>query len=786
VRVRALFWKSVKSVLSALLFLCCIARLRGADFSVTSTNGSGPGSLYQAITDANNTPGADQILFNIPGPGVHKIDVSHDPLPMLLESLVIDGYSQPGAKPNSGTVGDDAVILIQIDGSAATTAITGLVLDHGTTLPDYVIRGLSITGFVAQQQDSNSECIIHHSCGIAVQSVASALIAGDFIGLLPDGETAAGNYAGVSCRSAVKIGGGDPASRNIISGNTGSGVRGFSDETDSIVNGTPVVQGNYIGTNASGTKAVPNAAGILLAGDYAAAQVLIGGTSAGAANLVSGNGVGIHFGTSRFCDNILTHYPAKNVPIKGNLIGLQANQMSPLPNGVAIELLVGSNNVIGGLEGGAGNVIAFNRAGINVSDYYEPPGVGVGDYRPESLGNQILSNSIYANGGLGIDLASNGLTPNDSGDPDTGPNMVQNFPVITSSDIVNGTATITGTLNSTANTEFTLQYFSESLDLVRPVQTYLGSSTVTTDANGNAQFSTAFPVNDTNVGFTMTATSQDGNTSEFSNNAPRMLNLSTRMLVQSGDKVAIAGFIVNSGAGSSNFAQVVVRALGPSLQRQLAGTLPDPIVEVYDSTGKLIGFDDNWRDADPDGILEALGLAPTNDLESAVALYLDPGSYTVVVRGAEGKSGVGLVEAYKIENEDQAKGLINGEALNISTRGFVGTGDDVMVAGTILQDIHGSTRIVARAIGPSLAAAGVTDALTDPTLELHDAQGAVIASNDNWRDGEADALTAVGLAPSNDDESAIFLRLSPASYTAVVRGKGDSSGVALVELYNLH
>lgn len=261
----------------------------------------------------------------------------------------------------------------------------GFVLERGTNLAgDYVVRGLSITGFTAQQQQqqsSNFGCsVTYHSYGIVVQAVTSAFITGNFIGLLPDGETARGNYAGVTCTDGAiaSIGGGDPASRNIISGNTGAGVQGFSDESGDIITGAPLVQGNYIGTDASGTKAVPNADGILLAGNYSS-PTTIGGTSSSAANLISGNDYGIYLGTERVCMNIFTFYAAANVPIQGNLIGLQADGVKPLPNRSAIELLVGSNNVIGGLEAGAGNVIAFNGSAITVSNYPQRPGPGPED-----------------------------------------------------------------------------------------------------------------------------------------------------------------------------------------------------------------------------------------------------------------------------------------------------------------------------------------------------------------------------------------------------------------------
>ena len=756
-----------------LAFFLLVPALSGsvsaADFTVTNTNTSGAGSFAQAITDANNLPGADRVLFNIPGAGVHKIDVSQTPLPVILESLFIDGYSQPGAKPNSLAVGNNAVILIQLDGGAiATQPSTGLQLEKGQTpdgLPsNYTVRGLSLTGFVSQTQFD----ITSGGYAVGGSSFDAAVIAGNFIGLLPDGASPRSNYQGVNVTStgAAIVGGTDPASRNVISGNT----FGFT--------GGAVVQGNYIGTNASGTKAVPNATGILLVGDRS--DTIIGGTASGAGNLISGNIQGLYMGTGALVRGFIYKTSADNARIKGNLIGVQADGVRPLPNDYAITILFGSNNTIGGLEPGASNLLAFNRSGINVARPYST-GCGIcGEPRdPASEGNQILSNAIYANAGLGIDLGSDTTTPNDLGDPDQGPNTFQNAPVIGSAVIANGSVTIKGTLNSTANTQFTLQYFSESLDLVRPVQTYLGTSNVMTDAVGNAQFSTSFPITDASVSFNMTATSQAGNTSEFARNAGRMQNISTRTLVQSGDNTPIAGFIVSGDA------YLIVRALGPSLRQDhhLAGALEDPTLEVYDSTGKLIASNDNWRDFPNASGIEQLGLAPTNDLESALALLLPSGNYTAVVRGAQGASGLGLVEVY---GKQFSPNQVTGEMVNLSTRGVVQTGDNVMIAGLIIEQVAGSTRMVARALGPSLAAAGITNPLPDPMLELYDAQGALIASNDNWRDGQADDLTAVGLAPSKDNEAAIFMRVASGAYTAIVRGKGNSSGIALVEVYDLH
>ncbi len=174
-------------------------------------------------------------------------------------------------------------------------------------------------------------------------------------------------------------------------------------------------------------------------------------------------------------------------------------------------------------------------------------------------------------------------------------------------------------------------------------------------------------------------------------------------------------------------------------------------------------------------------MAPTNPLESAIIATLDPGLYTAVVNGKDGGTGVGLVEAYDLDQSASS------QLGNLSTRGFVDIGNNVMIGGFILgPDDAPNANVLVRAIGPSLAAFGVTDALADPVLELHDANGTLIASNDNWTDStQAADIEATGLAPTNDLESAILMSLPPSSYTAVVSGSEDSTGVALVEVYRL-
>ncbi|MEO5753769.1 MAG: SGNH/GDSL hydrolase family protein [Chthoniobacterales bacterium] len=257
--------------------------------------------------------------------------------------------------------------------------------------------------------------------------------------------------------------------------------------------------------------------------------------------------------------------------------------------------------------------------------------------------------------------------------------------------------------------------------------------------------------------------------------AAQSLNLSARLNVGVGDDVLIGGLIVTGTEPK----QVIVRGIGPSLTVDgvpVDGTLADPFLELYQGD-ILIQSNDNWTDTQQAEI-EATEVAPTDDLESAIVATLDPGSYTVILRGQNSGTGIGLVDAYDLDTA--AASLL----ANTSTRGLVESGDDVLIAGFIVGN-GGSATVVVRAIGPSLAGVEVSNPLADPTLDLYDANGAIIRSDDNWRDSQESLIQSTGLAPTNDLESAIIRSLTPGNYTAVVRGKDGGSGVALVEVYNL-
>ena len=227
---------------------------------------------------------------------------------------------------------------------------------------------------------------------------------------------------------------------------------------------------------------------------------------------------------------------------------------------------------------------------------------------------------------------------------------------------------------------------------------------------------------------------------------------------------------------------MLIRAIGPSLtQFGVPNVLADPFLELHGPGGFATITDDNWQD-DPLQALRiaATGIAPTNDLESAIDANLNPGSYTAVVRGSNNESGVALVEIYDL---DQA---VLARLANISTRAFVSNGDDIVIGGFQLGGNPGEDRIIVRGIGPSLTAFGVPNALANPTLELRDGNGALVIANNDWQDNPAQAaqLTAAGLAPTNLSESGIATTLPPGAYTALLAGLNNGTGVGLLEIYD--
>jgi len=428
-------------------------------------------SLREAINAANARAGADIIAFNISGLGPHIIQPASF-LPTITGPVVIDGYTQPGARPNTNGpgLGFNNVLKIELDGS---TGGVGFSLAGGNN----TVRGIAINRFTV---------------GIKMGLASGNSIQGNFIGTDVTGKFALGNRIGIhiSSGSDNTIGGLEPHQRNLISGNNNQGV-----VIEGIASVGNLVQGNFIGTDVSGTLGLGNAfEGVLVTN---APNNTIGGTTAAARNVISGNGSqGV----------VITAALATGNLVLGNFIGTDVTGTAALANiNSGLYIKDSANNTIGGTAIGTGNIIAFNG--------------GRGVVVELGTNNGVLSNSIFSNTSLGIDVGADGVTPNDVGDGDTGPNNLQNFPVLTSA-TSGGGITINGTLDSAASTQFRLELFSNSA--CDPSghgegESLLGSIDVTTDGSGNASFNVNFPVAaPAGQLITATATDPNNNTSEFS------------------------------------------------------------------------------------------------------------------------------------------------------------------------------------------------------------------------------------------------------------------------------
>ncbi|HWS72884.1 MAG TPA: hypothetical protein VN605_12265, partial [Thermoanaerobaculia bacterium] len=452
--------------------------LNAATFTVITNTDSGVGSLRQAILDANGTAGADTIVFAIPGAGLHTIAPATN-LPTIVEAVIIDGYTQPGASANTLAVGSDAILQIELTGTGVPNG-TGLNLNA-------LVNGAQVRGLVVNKWNN----------GITFAGTKNSILAGNFIGTNAAGTAALGNTNGLFILSSAQgntFGGATPAARNLISGNTSGGIIMGNSGTSSNV-----IENNYIGTNAAGMAAIPNLQGISFnSPDHDTIRN----------NVISGN-----TGSASFSAGISIINTANHIDVVGNRIGVAANGTTPLPNVYGITLSDGfsggaNDNTIGTLT--EPNVIAFNtKAGVALMAFTSK----------QSHDNTIRYNSIFGNGTLGIDLGDDGVTANDVGDGDAGLfNDLQNFPVLSSAQFGAGTVTINGSISSKPSTTYLLQFFQNATCDASgngEGQTYLGDATAITDAAGVVAFNENFP--GSAGGFaTATATDLLGNTSEFS------------------------------------------------------------------------------------------------------------------------------------------------------------------------------------------------------------------------------------------------------------------------------
>ena len=814
-----------------------------------NTANDGTCSLREAIAAANSNspsgalagecvaglPGTDTIAFNIPGGGPQSISPS-SALPIITEPVIVDGLTQPGA--NGATW--PPPLKIVLNGSNAGGGAHGLNLGSNavfSTVRGLVINQFSQSGIHIQSTNNTIECNflgtdatgtqrMANSLGVRVQgssnliggTIAASrnLISGNSTGisLLGTGNRVEGNFIGTDVTGTLDLGNalsgvrvseaGDPGSgaqsqtisrrdeldalfdppniiggpaqgaRNIISGNDQNGIHVRSENPAKI-------EGNFIGTDVTGTARLGNSAnGVWI--DFSQAGTIVGGQET-SRNIISANGAaGIR---------IAGVFSVGNV-VWGNYIGTDVTGSSNLGNsedGVFIGDTTSGNQLgtlIGtygfGLLGTASNTIAFNgRDGVRVE--------GV------SNRNSISYNSIFSNAGLAINLGPDGVTPNDADDGDTGPNGLQNFPLLTSA-ITDGTSTtIQGTLTARPDLEYTIQFFSSVA--ADPSghgegQIWVGEQVIHTDGGGQAAF-TAQLLIPAQPGRLITATAAltdltNSNepdrfgTSEFSpgqvvdgigaSPPSQLLNISTRLRVLNGENVLIGGFIITG----TDAKKVIIRGIGPSLAQFFNGTLDDPVLELYQGN-TLIDGNNDWKSNE--AAIAETGIPPSHDLESAIVRTLSPGAYTAIVRSNNNAPGIGLVEAYDL---DQAA---NSKLANISTRGFVDSGNNVMIGGFIIGGGDGGATVVLRAIGPALGNLGINGALQDPTLDLVDANGTVLRANNDWRDSQGTEIESLALPPGDERECALIQTLAPGNYTAIVRGKDNTTGVGLVEVYNV-
>ena len=464
----------VAALLAVSLLLAAKPSLASTTFVVTNTNDSGAGSLRRAILDANATTGADTINFNIPGTNVHTITPNTE-LPQITEAVTIDGYSQPGAQPNTKAVGSDAALRIELSGASAGSGTGLYIVAANSTVKGLVINRWNMGISLGASNATGNRVVGNH---IGTDATGKQKLENHFDGV----------YIGNASNNT--IGGATPAERNVISGNYYYGVH-----MDGVTASGNKVVGNYLGTDASGTQDLGNRfAGVY---SYKGPDNTIGGATASERNVISANdnyGVLI-YGTD-----------ATGNEVKGNYVGTDATGTKDLGNsfdGVYIGDAPG--NTIGGATTAGRNVISGNN------------GNGIYITGSSATGNRLLSNSIVSNSGQGIDLA--GSAANDPGDADVGANDLQNKPALTSATTSATSTTVRGKINSTPNQTFKVQFFSNPSG-TNEGKTFIGQRSVTTDGSGNVTF-TYSPSGKVGLGQTITATATDafGNTSEFS--APR-------------------------------------------------------------------------------------------------------------------------------------------------------------------------------------------------------------------------------------------------------------------------
>lgn len=729
-------------------------------FVVTSAASSGPavpGTLTWAIYQANYQ-GADinYINFNIPG-AVGEIEIA------LTESLYVARPTIINAATQSGDPAYAGAPLIRINCSGQASCFT--VVPAGGGLPGG--GGSTIQGFRFINYSSNAITLMRGADG--------NVIANNHIGFAP--LPAPGLYLKNVTLNQHCRGIGIQSGSNRIIGNTISGVDNGITIGDAIEAPTGAtyknnsIERNFIGTDPTGAANIGNDSDGIFLGAGAQENLI------GPGNVLSGmSSAGVE----------ILHSTASGNTIFGNIIGLNAAGTDAIRNGELGVLIANgaSNNWVGGPFGGAypGNVISGNGFGGVVigSDQFPGPD-GTNNNRVE--GNFIGTNSA-GTAALGTQISGVTVEGKSKG------NVIRknvivgqvNHGVVFSN--ANNNAMYGNWLGTTSsgtpipNGGFGAYLVNASFNTVQLSQAAAGPGTEQNFFGANTLGLVGVDVgsNDNIIDLSSNPTPAPTPTATPAPNpsaAPaRLLNISTRMGVETGDNALIAGFIITGATPK----KVIVRAISSSLA--VDGALADPTLELNSSTTSI--FNDDWRTSQEQAIVDST-IPPSSNLESAIVATLEPGAYTAVMRGKGDTTGVGLLEVYDLESSAPAV------LANISTRGIVRTGDNVMIAGFILGGGERESRIIVRALGPSLAQAGVSVPLGDPTLRLVDSNGSVVRESDNWQDNGSQAaeLATLGIGPAEPRESAVVAMLPPGAYTAVVADKNGNTGTGLVEVYNV-
>lgn len=655
---------------------------------------------------------------------------------------------------------------------------------------------------------------------------------------------------GVVARN-IRIGGTTPAERNIISGYGSYGEEGFPNGSQvSIVDadGT-VVEGNYIGTTADGMARYPQQIGpggvdIRDSRNTTVRGNLIAGLRTVGINHYAGQVFGVAVSVGAINANI------QDTVIEGNTIGLAADGVTSIAthSGITVAPYVSSRhafitrvatNHVATVET-AGVFVAGTESGVTISanSIHDNGGLGInlgtgGNHQQAFPVLQLATttgSSFSAQGtldsvpssqftveffaspscdpsgfGEGASFIGSTLVTTDSaghatfsvtlpGSVAPGTTATATATRLSTGDTSQFSACVTVTPGSAATPSPTPIATPTPTPIATPTPTPVATPTPTTTPVPTppatpTPSATATPVvtptatpiiTPTPMATPTPAGSPTPNPTATPAPIPsKAINLSTRMRVQTGDNAGIGGFIITGDAPK----HVLIRAIGPSLAESgVPDVLADPLLELHGPAGFVTLTNDNWRTTqEPD--IQASGIPPSNDLESAIDVTLVPGAYTALVRGNGDTSGVALVEVYDL-NQTTAS-----QMANLSTRAFVSTGDNIVIAGFLLSEpaqAGGLDRVVVRGIGPSLTPLGIPDALANPALELRDSDGTLLISNNDWQDDPAQAaeISASGLAPANPLESGVAAALPPGLYTALLSGVDQSTGIGVVEVYD--